>query len=77
MRALKKAIADYGLNVVHAYMVHVQDNAEESVRRVLAILKNSRYIYKLDSGAQIAVNISVDAKARKAMIDFTGTSSAR
>ncbi|MFK5977442.1 MAG: hydantoinase B/oxoprolinase family protein [Rhizobiaceae bacterium] len=71
---LKKSVAQYGLKVVHAYMGHVQDNAEESVRRVLAVLKNSKYTYLLDSGAKIVVQISVDKKMREAVIDFTGTS---
>jgi 5-oxoprolinase (ATP-hydrolysing) len=71
---LTKAVSQYGLDVVHAYMKHVQDNAEESVRRVLAVLKNSECTYPLDSGAEIKVKISVDKDARKAVIDFTGTS---
>ncbi len=71
---LTKAVSQYGLDVVHAYMEHVQDNAEESVRRVLAVLKNSECTYPLDSGAEIKVKISVDKDARKAVIDFTGTS---
>ncbi|MEJ2228462.1 MAG: hydantoinase B/oxoprolinase family protein, partial [Alphaproteobacteria bacterium] len=56
------------------YMGHVQDNAEESVRRVLDVLKDSEFTYRLDSGAQIAVRIAVDHAARKAVIDFAGTS---
>ena len=71
---LKKSVAQYGLDVVQAYMGHVQDNAEESVRRVLAVLKNSKYTYLLDSGAKIVVQISVNKKIREAVIDFTGTS---
>jgi 5-oxoprolinase (ATP-hydrolysing) len=71
---LTKSVDQYGLDVVHAYMEHVQDNAEESVRRVLAVLKNCEYTYPLDSGAEIKVKISVDSKQRKAVIDFTGTS---
>ena len=71
---LTKSVSQYGLDVVHAYMGHVQDNAEESVRRVLAVLKDSENTYPLDSGAQIKVKISVDSTARSAKIDFTGTS---
>jgi len=74
VRELKKAVKHYGLAVVHAYMEHVQDNAEESVRRVLAVLKNSSFTYPLDGGAQIQAKISVDKEQRKAVIDFTGTS---
>ena len=71
---LSKVVSQYSLDVVHAYMKHVQDNAEESVRRVIAVLKDSHFTYPLDSGAQIKVQISVDKKARSALIDFTGTS---
>ncbi|MDM7933661.1 hydantoinase B/oxoprolinase family protein [Tabrizicola sp.] len=71
---LHKIERQFGLDVVHAYMGHVQDNAEESVRRVLDVLKDSAFTYPLDSGAQIRVAISVDHEARKAKIDFAGTS---
>ena len=71
---LSKVVSQYSLDVVHAYMKHVQDNAEESVRRVIAVLKDSHFTYPLDSGAQIKVQISVNKKARSALIDFTGTS---
>ena len=72
---LRKIVDQYGLDVVHAYMGHVQDNAEESVRRVLGALKDCRFSYTLDSGARIAVAIGIDKSARMACIDFTGTSS--
>ena len=71
---LIKVIKNYGLDVVHAYMQHVQDNAEESIRRVLAALKDSSFTYKMDDGNQVSVAISVDKKNRSATIDFTGTS---
>ncbi len=71
---LIKVIKNYGLEVVHAYMQHVQDNAEESIRRLLAVLKDSSFTYKMDDGNQVSVAISVDKKNRSAAIDFTGTS---
>ncbi|MEE4376080.1 MAG: hydantoinase B/oxoprolinase family protein [Candidatus Competibacteraceae bacterium] len=71
---LTRIVGQFGLDVVHAYMGHVQDNAEESVRRVLNVLKDSSFTYPLDSGAQIKVNISVDHPARTALVDFNGTS---
>ena len=71
---LRKMVAQFGLAVVRAYMGHVQDNAEESVRRVITKLKNGQYSLKLDNGAQISVAIKVDAKKRSAVIDFSGTS---
>jgi 5-oxoprolinase (ATP-hydrolysing) len=72
---LRRMVAYYGLDVVRAYMGHVQDNAEEAVRRVIAVLKDGHYRYELDNGAHIEVAIRVDAASRSAEIDFTGTSS--
>ena len=71
---LTKVVGQFGLDVVQAYMRHVQDNAEESVRRVLDVLKDSSFSYRLDSGAKIDVAISVDHNARTARVDFSGTS---
>ncbi len=74
VQELRKMVAQYGLRVVQAYMGHVQDNAEESVRRVITRLKDGAFTLPLDNGAQISVAIRVDAAARRAAIDFTGTS---
>ncbi|KAA2235805.1 hydantoinase B/oxoprolinase family protein [Salinarimonas soli] len=74
---LKKMIAHFGLDVVEAYMGHVQDNAAESVRRVLERLKDSSFEYELDQGSFIRVKITVDKAAREATVDFTGTSGQR
>jgi 5-oxoprolinase (ATP-hydrolysing) len=71
---LTRISRQFGLDVVQAYMGHVQDNAEESVRRVLDVLKDCTFTYPLDSGAQIAVKITVDKKTRSATVDFEGTS---
>jgi len=71
---LLKVVDHYSLEVVHAYMQHVQDNAEESVRRVLDVLSDSHYTYKMDDGNQISVTIKIDKDNREASIDFTGTS---
>ena len=71
---LHKMVAHFGLEVVHAYMGHVQDNAEEAVRRVVRQLKDGAYTLALDNGAQIQVAIRVNAANRSATIDFTGTS---
>ena len=67
-------VEHFSLDVVLAYMRHVQDNAEESVRRVITQLKNGNFTLPLDNGAQITVAIRVDVKNRNAEIDFTGTS---
>jgi 5-oxoprolinase (ATP-hydrolysing) len=69
-----KMIDHFGLDVVRAYMRHVQDNAEEAVRRVIDALEDGEYRYEMDSGAVIAVRITVDHASRSATIDFTGTS---
>ena len=74
VQELRKMVAQFGLDVVQAYMGHVQDNAEESVRRVITKLKDGAFTLPLDNGAQISVAIRVDAQARSAEIDFTGTS---
>ncbi|HEY0489216.1 MAG TPA: hydantoinase B/oxoprolinase family protein [Telluria sp.] len=71
---LRKMVAHFGLDVVQAYMGHVQDNAEEAVRRVITALKDGDFICPLDNGAQIQVSIKVDHASRSATIDFTGTS---
>ncbi len=71
---LRKVIAHYGLAVVHAYMIHVQDNAEESVRRVIDALSDCSFTGMMDDGHQVHVEISVDHEGRSAVIDFTGTS---
>ena len=71
---LLKMVEHFGLDVVQAYMGHVQDNAEEAVRRVITALKDSSYEYVLDNGAVIKVAIRVDHKSRSAEVDFTGTS---
>ena len=64
----------FGLDVVRAYMQHVQDNAEEVVRRTLSVLKDGRFEYALDDGAKIVVSVSINREARSAVIDFEGTS---
>ena len=74
VQELQKITAQFGLETVHAYMTHVQNNAEESVRQVLDVLHDCDFTYRLDSGDQIRVAISVDHKARQGTIDFTGTS---
>jgi 5-oxoprolinase (ATP-hydrolysing) len=72
--ALTGMVAEFGQDVVEAYMAHVQDNAEEAVRRVLATMKSGSFAYELDDGAVVRVAIEVDQRARTARVDFTGTS---
>ncbi|WP_374638853.1 hydantoinase B/oxoprolinase family protein [Hydrogenophaga sp.] len=74
VQELRRMVDQFGLEVVQAYMRHVQDNAEESVRRVITRLKDGEFTLALDNGAQIRVAIRVDTANRSATIDFTGTS---
>jgi 5-oxoprolinase (ATP-hydrolysing) len=71
---LLKMVEQFTLEVVRAYMKHVQDNAEESVRRVVTRLRNGAFDYRLDNGALIKVRITVHHERRAATIDFSGTS---
>ncbi|WP_372604125.1 hydantoinase B/oxoprolinase family protein [Actibacterium sp.] len=73
-RELLKVVQTYGQDIVTAYMGHVQDNAEESVRRVIDRLSDGDFTYPMDHGAEIRVAVRVDRAARSAVIDFTGTS---
>ncbi len=74
VQELRRTVDQYGLDVVRAYMGHVQDNAEESVRRVITRLQDGAFTLALDNGAQIRVAIRVDPVQRSAEIDFTGSS---
>jgi 5-oxoprolinase (ATP-hydrolysing) len=71
---LNKMIAQFGLDVVEAYMGHVQDNAADAVRRVLSRLHDCSFEYEMDQGTVIKVKITVDREKREAVVDFTGTS---
>ena len=77
VQELRKMVEHYGLDVVHAYMGHVQDNAEESVRRVIDVLKDGEFTYPMDEGSVVKVKITIDKAARAATLDFTGTSPQR
>jgi 5-oxoprolinase (ATP-hydrolysing) len=71
---LRKMVAQFTLPVVKAYMGHVQDNAAESVRRVIDRLHDSEFDLEMDQGTHIKVKITVDKNKREATVDFTGTS---
>ena len=74
VQELGKMVAHFGLDVVKAYMQHVQDNAEESVRHIIGTLKDGSFAYEMDNGAVINVSIVVGPDKRSATIDFTGSS---
>ncbi|MGX8274665.1 hydantoinase B/oxoprolinase family protein [Streptomyces sp. PBSH9] len=71
---LRRMTDQFGADVVDAYMGHVQDNAEESVRRIVAELRDGHCRYETDSGAVVQVRLTVDRDTRSAHLDFTGTS---
>jgi len=74
VQELHRMVGQFGLDVVDAYMNHVKANAAEQVRRVLDRLKDGSFAYEMDDGAVIKVAVTVDRKARRAKVDFTGTS---
>jgi 5-oxoprolinase (ATP-hydrolysing) len=74
VQELRKTVAHFTLPVVRAYMQHVQDNAAESVRRVIDRIHDASFEYEMDQGTRIKVRISVDKDKREATVDFTGTS---
>ncbi|PWR23078.1 hydantoinase B/oxoprolinase family protein [Zavarzinia compransoris] len=75
---LHRMVRHFGLDVVRAYMGHVQDNAAESVRRVIDRMAADRsFEVATDDGSVIRVRITVDRAARAATVDFTGTSAQR
>jgi 5-oxoprolinase (ATP-hydrolysing) len=82
VRELRRTVEHYGLSKVRAYMQHVRDNAEESVRQAILqwrgyaneVLQNGSFTYPMDDGTQIQVQVTIDRDTRSATIDFTGTS---
>ena len=77
VQEVRRMIDQFGIDVVHAYMKHVQDNAEEQVRRVIDVMQDGEFTYPMDEGAEIKVRIAFDKERREATVDFTGTSMQR
>ncbi len=75
--ALRTTVAEHGLDVVQAYMRHVQDNAEAMVRRLLTRIEGGSFAYAMDNGAEVRVAITIDREAQSARVDFSGTSAQR
>jgi 5-oxoprolinase (ATP-hydrolysing) len=73
VQELKRIVAQYGWDVVRAYMKHVMDNAEESVRRVIDRIGDGSFTYMMDNGSPLKVTVSVNRAERTAAVDFTGT----
>ena len=71
---LHRMVRHFGQAAVEAYMRHVQDNAEEAVRCVLGRLTDGEFAYEMDSGATVRVKVAIDREARRAIVDFAGTS---
>lgn len=74
MQELLRTVEHFGIDVVLAYMQHVQANTEESVRRVLEVLHDSEFCYEMDDGCRVCVRITLNRTERTATIDFAGTS---
>ena len=74
IQEVRRMIGEFGLDVVHAYMKHVQDNAEEQVRRVIDVMRDGEFDLPMDVGSRIRVRIVFDKARREATVDFTGTS---
>ncbi|WP_353929526.1 hydantoinase B/oxoprolinase family protein [Okeanomitos corallinicola TIOX110] len=74
MQELLKMVNQYRLETVQLYMQFVQDNAEESVRRAIDVLKDGAFSYEMDNGAKIQVSVKINKENRSAKINFTGTS---
>ena len=77
VQELRSVVARFGLDVVRAYMRHVMDNAEESVRGVIDRISNGSFAYTMDDGSLLRVAVIVDHQARTATVDFTGTGAQR
>ncbi|NJR49829.1 MAG: 5-oxoprolinase [Leptolyngbyaceae cyanobacterium CSU_1_3] len=77
VKELHHIVSSYGLETVQNYMQYIQDNAEESVRRVIENLKPGRFEYLMDDGSRICVDLTINPATRSARIDFTGTSPQR
>ncbi len=77
VQELHRVVGQYGWDVVRAYMTHVMDNAEESVRRVIARIPGGSFDYTMDDGSPLRVRVTVDQAARSAVVDFTGTGAQR
>jgi 5-oxoprolinase (ATP-hydrolysing) len=71
---LRVICGQYGLEVVNAYMGHVQDNAAEAVRRAITRLHGGKATCAMDDGSAVVVEIAIDKDNRTARVDFTGTS---
>jgi 5-oxoprolinase (ATP-hydrolysing) len=74
VQELHQMVNQYGLETVQTYMGYVQENAEESVRKAIDVLKDGEFTYEMDAGSQVKVKITIDKMNRNATIDFTGTS---
>jgi len=74
LQELSRMLRQFGSETIRAYMTHVQDNAEEAVRRAIGGLRSGSFRYELDSGELIAVRVEVDRDTRNAVVDFDGTS---
>jgi 5-oxoprolinase (ATP-hydrolysing) len=71
---IERAVQRHGLDTVHAYMRHVQDNATACMMEAIDKLRPGSFRYEMDSGQAIVVRVDIDRAARRAHVDFSGTS---
>ncbi len=74
VQELNKMVNHFGIDVVQAYMQHVQDNAEAAVKNIISTLQDSSFSYEMDDSSRISVNITVNKVDKTAVVDFSGTS---
>ena len=71
---LQRLLARDGTEEVRAYMGHVRANAAAAVRDAIVGLSDGDHVVELDNGSRIVVAVRIDRAARRARIDFSGTS---
>ena len=74
VQELRAMVSHFGLDVVHAYMEHVQNNAEACVRSLIENLDAGEFSYAMDDGKAIQVRVQPDRDLQTIAIDFTGSS---
>ena len=79
---LLEMVEHYSLEVVQAYMHHIQTNAEEAVRSMLKALSVREGLAEvdtvkandfLDDGSEIVLLLTIDHREGSAIFDFSGT----
>ncbi|XP_053402483.1 5-oxoprolinase-like [Mercenaria mercenaria] len=84
IRLIKGLIDEYSLDVVQAYMAHIQNNAEVAVKDMLREIARKTELRTgtttlhavdyLDNGAEINLSVIIDGAKGTAVCDFSGSS---